>query len=224
MSITGIDTLGLDRVLKRGSGEILAERDDALLVRDSVSGACLLTCETAAAGRPLLDHPAVRDCSLLMVQDFALGQEAFERYGFAEKLECYQVAWYGEKPQADGSISVRTAGEEDLPMLAENYSMLTPEELRKLVGRKSILLGYDGDRLVGFIGEHLEGSMGILYVFPECRHRGYGAALQKRFIAKTMEEGFVPFGQVEKDNHASLCLQRKLGMTQSENLIVWMWK
>jgi len=34
MQITGIDYLGIDRVLKRGSGEIIAEQDDALLVRD----------------------------------------------------------------------------------------------------------------------------------------------------------------------------------------------
>ncbi len=43
-------------------------------------------------------------------------------------------------------------------------------------------------------------------------------------MARTMEDGFVPFGQVEKDNLASLRLQAKLGMTQSERLIVWMWK
>ena len=49
-------------------------------------------------------------------------------------------------------------------------------------------------------------------------------ALQRHLMARTMEEGFVPFGQVEKDNLASLRLQEKLGMTQSERLIVWMWK
>ena len=87
-----------------------------------------------------------------------------------------------------------------------------------------MLLGYDGERLIGFMGEHLEGSMGLLYVFPEYRHKGFGAALQRHLMARTMEEGFVPFGQVEKDNLASLRLQEKLGMTQSERLIVWMWK
>ena len=86
------------------------------------------------------------------------------------------------------------------------------------------MLGYEGDHPVGFIGEHLEGSMGILYVFPAYRHKGYGAALQKQMIASTMDRGFVPFGQVEKSNLASLRLQEKLGMTRSDNLIVWMWR
>ena len=224
MNIDGIDYLGLDRVLKRGSGEIIADREDALLVRDRVSGAYLLACGDTEAGLQLLDRCAGPDLNLLMVSDYALGPKAFERYGFSEKLECYQVAYYGEKPRADAGLSVRTAEEQDLPVLIRNYRMISPEELEKVVRRKSILLGYHQGQLVGFIGEHLEGSMGILYVFPKFRHRGFGSALQTHFIARTMDEGYIPFGQVAKDNHASLCLQKKLGMTQSENLIVWMWK
>ena len=95
---------------------------------------------------------------------------------------------------------------------------------RDLLRRKSILLGYDQGHLVGFIGEHLEGSMGILYVFPEYRRRCFGTTLQNCLITKTMEKGFVPFGQVEKGNQKSLGLQDKLGMARSDDLIVWMWK
>ena len=224
MDISGIDYLGLDRVLKRGSGEIIAERDDALLVRDSVSGAYLLGCEDETVGLPLLDRCIGRDCKLLMVSNCSIGKSAFARYGFTDMFECYQAAYYGEKPPIDAVLSVRTADERDLPMLMENYDLISPEELEKVVGRRSILLGYDQDRLVGFIGEHLEGSMGLLYVFPEYRRRGFGAALQKHLIANTMEAGFIPFGQVKKDNLASLMLQEKLGMTRSDNLIAWMWK
>ena len=224
MNIDGIDYLGLDRVLKRGSGDIIADREDALLVRDRVSGAYLLACEDAEAGLQLLDRCAGPDLSLLMVSDYALGQKAFEKYGFSEKLECYQVAYYGEKPRADTGLSVRTAEEEDIPVLIRNYRMISPEELEKVVRRKSILLGYHQGQLVGFIGEHLEGSMGILYVFPEFRHRGFGSALQTHFIARTMDEGYIPFGQVEKDNPESLRLQKRIGMTVSDRLMLWMWK
>jgi len=224
MDIHGIDYLGLDCVLKRGSGEIIAQQDDALFIRDTVSGACLLACEDTETGLRMLDQYIGQDCNLLMVSDYAVGQAAFQKYGFSEKLECYQVAYYGDKPSADHRISVRTAEEKDLPMLIKNYQLLSPEELREVVRRKSVLLGYNQDQLVGFIGEHLEGSMGILYIFPAFRHRGFGTALQTHLIAKTMEKGYIPFGQVEKDNHASLSLQKKLGMTQSEHLIVWMWR
>ena len=224
MKIDGIDCLGIDRVLKRGSGKIVAETDHALLVRDSVSEALMLACEDAEAGLALLDRHAGSGCSLLMVSDYATGLKAFERYGFSEKLECYQVAYYGDKPSVDNRLTVRTADENDLPMLTETYHLISPEEMEKVVRQRSVLLGYDGDCLVGFIGEHLEGSMGLLYVFPEYRRRGFGAALQTHYIVKTMENGCVPFGQVEKSNLNSLKLQEKIGMTRSDNLIVWMWR
>ena len=224
MDISGIKNLGIERVLKRGTGEIIVNSDNTLLVRDNVSGACFLACEDEKTGIAVLDSYIGVDCSLLMVSDYALGQTAFERYGFSEKLECYQFAYYGEKPVIDIKLSVRTADEQDLPMLIEHYQLISPEEFAEVVRRKSVLLGYDQGHLVGFIGEHLEGSMGILYVLPEYRRRGFGTALQTCFIARTMEKGFVPFGQVEKDNQKSLRLQEKIGMTCFDDLSVWMWK
>jgi GNAT superfamily N-acetyltransferase len=109
-------------------------------------------------------------------------------------------------------------------MLTATYDLVSPEELRRIVKRRKLLLGHDRGNPVGFIGEHLEGSMGLLYVFPEYRRHGYAVALEKAMIARTLKEGFIPFGQVEKGNHASLALQKKIGMTVSDNLICWMWK
>ncbi|MCR4622713.1 MAG: GNAT family N-acetyltransferase [Clostridiales bacterium] len=221
--INGIDHLGIDHVLRRGSGEIIADMENALLVRDSVSGAYMLACEDMILGLSLIDRHC-SDCSLLMASNHALGLAAFERYGFSGKLECYQVAYYGEKPSLSSPLTFRAAEIDDLDMLKANYDLLSAEELEQLVKRRSILLGYYHSRLVGFIGEHLEGSMGILYVFPEYRRRGFACALQSHLIASKMDRGFIPFGQVEKDNAGSLRLQNKLGMTISDRLIVWMWK
>ena len=224
MDLSGIDCLGLDRVLKRGSGKIIAEMDGALLLRDEVSGAYMLACGDTAEGMALLDRHISGECGLLMVADRALGLAAYEKFGFSDRLECYQVAYYGKTPSAGAELQFRIADESDLPMLTENYALLSPEELRAVVKRGSVRLGYDRGRLVGFIGEHLEGSMGILYVFPEYRRRGFGAALQARLMARTIKQGYIPFGQVEKTNTASLLMQKKLGMTQSDRLIVWMWR
>ena len=223
-NISDVDLLGIDRVLRRGSGEILVDSENILFVRDSVSNAFFLACKDREAGLALLDGYSGTGCDLLAVTDYETGLEAFERYGYSEKLECYQVAYFGEKPRPGTGLTVRTAGEGDFPMLTESYRMISPEELAKVVARGDILIGFYQGRPVGFVGEHLEGSMGLLYVFPEYRRRGFGTLLQMHQIARTMEAGFIPFGQVEKDNLKSLNLQKKLGMTVSDNLIVWMWK
>lgn len=224
MDTSGIDYLGIDRVLKRGSGKIITKQDDALLIRDGVSGAYFLACDDEAVGMAMLDGHIGHGCDLLMVSNSNIGKAAFDKYGFSDILECYQVAFYGEKPQADTRLSVRTANEHDLKMLMENYQVISSEELEKVVTRGGILIGYYQGRLIGFIGEHLEGSMGMLYIFPKYRHKGFGVALETYLIAKTMENGYIPFAQIEKGNQASLKLQDKIGMTKSNNLITWMWK
>ena len=133
MDLSGIDCLGLDRVLKRGSGKIIAEMDGALLLRDEVSGAYMLACGDTAEGMALLDRHISDDCRLLMVADRALGLAAYEKFGFSDRLECYQVAYYGKTPSAGAELQFRTADESDLPMLTENYALLSPEELRAVV-------------------------------------------------------------------------------------------
>ena len=85
MDISGIKYLGIDRILSRGTGETIAELNNALLVRDNVSGAYFLACEDEKTGITMLDRYIGSDCRLLMVSDYAIGQTAFARYGFSEK-------------------------------------------------------------------------------------------------------------------------------------------
>lgn len=224
MDLSNIDYLGLERVLRRGTGEIVEQGDGLLFIRDSVSGAYLLACEDAAEGEAVLSRHVDDKTDLLMLADLALGRAALRRYGFAGGIECYQAAWYGPAPDASSPLRIRPAEENDLALLIRSYDRISPEEMAQVVARRKLLLGYDGGELVGFVGEHLEGSMGLLHVFAPYRRRGYGEALEKIMIARTLAEGFIPFGQVTKDNDASLRLQRKLGLTVSENLICWMWR
>lgn len=224
VDLRDIDYLGLDRVIKRGTGKIIADEGKALLVKDIVSSAYFLACEDRDVGTKILERYIGDDCRLLMVSDYELGKSAYKKFGFEDMIECYQVAYYGERPKIETQLDICVAEESDLPMLIENYDMISKEELTEVVKRRSILLGYYNNELIGFIGEHLEGSMGLLYVFPEYRKKGFATALQKAFIARTIEQGFIPFGQVEKDNMESLNLQKKLGMTKSDNLIAWMWR
>lgn len=218
-----IDFLGIDRILKRGTGRIIEEREGALLAYDEVSGAYFLACGDLALAFSVFE-PYAEKCRLLMCTNIEVGRAILKKYGFAETLECYQVAYYGAPPNADDRLKVRVADKTDLPLLTKTYDLISAEEIAKVVERGMLLLGYDGDNLVGFIGEHLEGSMGLLYIFPQCRRKGYATVLEKLYIKRTIEQGFIPFGQVECSNAASLILQERLGLERSDNIIVWMWK
>ena len=224
LDLSGIDYLGLERVLKRGTGQVIEQHDQAVFVHDSVSGAFLLGCENVDLGADILKHGVGSNCRLLMVSDHGLGMDAYRQYGFTGMLECFQTAYYGDMPSIENGLTLKNAEVSDLPLLIATYDLVSADELERIVFRKRLILGYDHGKLIGFIGEHLEGSMGLLYVFPEFRRKGYAVALEKSMIVKTLSEGYIPFGQVEKNNRASVLLQRKIGMTISDRLICWMWK
>ena len=117
MGLAGIDYLGIERVLKRGTGDILERQDRAILVHDRVSGALMLGCEDAEAGAELLERHMNGGRRLIMVSDHALGLAACQQYGFTGMLECYQTAWYGDSPCESDSLALKNAEESDLPML-----------------------------------------------------------------------------------------------------------
>ena len=78
------------------------------------------------------------------------------------------------------------------------------------------------DELAGFIGEHDEGSMGMLEVFPAYRRQGLGLALESFQINRILEEGRMPYDQVILGNEKSLSLQKKLGMTITKDTVTWL--
>ena len=223
MDLSTLEHLGLAHVLKRGTGEILEENETALLLRDTISQIGMLACEEVELALSWLDRHA-DSMNILMVSNPEIGEIAFSRYGFAANMECYQVAYYGKMPAPDNRLSLRVATLDDLPIIIEHYHMLDEDELRKVIEQKSMLFGYHEDRLVGFIGEHLEGSMGLLEIFPEFRRMGYAYSLEQAKIAEIMQKGFVPFAQIDKNNLPSLKLQEKLGMTRSDRTIMFLWK
>ena len=85
-------------------------------------------------------------------------------------------------------------------------------------------LDYLDGKLVGYIGRHAEGSMGILEVSPEYRRRKIAKALETYMINLSLEIGHTPFAQVVVGNEKSVALQESLGMCFAKELIYWMEK
>lgn len=75
--------------------------------------------------------------------------------------------------------------------------------------------------LVGFIGTHGEGAMGLLEILPDYRKLGLAFALEAHLTNSLLDAGRLPFGQVYNDNLPSIRLQEKLGFTVFESACRW---
>lgn len=123
---------------------------------------------------------------------------------------------------APGKFNHRPADIGDFPFVSFHYGMVSAEELTKIIRRGQLFIGFHDGKPIGFIGEHLEGSMGLLEILPGYRGKGYGTELEIFMIGHMLEKGQRPFCQIETDNSNSMRLQRKLGLTISEERMYWM--
>ncbi len=223
--LNSIKNLNIKRVLDRGTGKIIYQDDKSILVLDEISKAYMLACDDTNDGMNILEKYESTDITLFFTSNKELGNKVFAKYEFDKKIECYQMAdLKQEVPEHSGNLAFREATMDDYQFISAEYDRLSEEELKEVISRHNIILGYTDEGIVGFIGEHLEGSIGLLYILPKFRRRGYASELEKEMSRRTLAKGYIPFGQVEVDNEASIKLQESMGLTKSENAFLWMWK
>ena len=219
--------LNMLEVLRRGSAELLYAGEGGVLLYDRGSGAYMLTARDRATldgMLPLL--PA--DCDLLVGHDLWYRDELAGRFGLWKEELCVQAAWTAPEPPEAPAFGgeLRLLGEEWAPYVCEHYSKSDIgglEHIRQAIGAGMLGAFVDGT-LAGFAGFHSEGSIGLLEVLPAYRRRGLGEALLRGAVRLALERGQYAFGQVLIDNAPSLALQKKVGKTQSEQPLYWLFR
>ena len=215
---------GLIQILKRGTAEILEETENGIFLLDTVSNGVMLAVENIETGKEWLRKHSDLHSTLFSVFDRELVDFIRAEYGLTEVLDCYQAVYPLNTPLAcEKNLQIRCATQQDLPIILAHYGKLSEAELKQVIAHGNLFLAFHNGEAVGFVGEHLEGSMGLLEVFPDCRRQGYGAELESFMIGRMLERGLLPYCQVEADNEKSLALQRKLGLTVSREKVYWVF-
>ena len=147
--------------------------------------------------------------------DRALAREVARAAG-GHARACHLVVWpEGDPVPAPAEPrDIRPLTPADAGAILERYAhpeYLAPGELEEALAAGRFLGAFDAGRLVGFVGEHAEGSMGMLEVFEGHRREGWGTALVLAKVADHLSRGERPWAEVWPDNEASLALERKLG-------------
>ncbi|MEE0692575.1 MAG: GNAT family N-acetyltransferase [Lachnospiraceae bacterium] len=216
--------IGMLQVLHRGTAEILHACEKGVYLRDTVSNAYMLSSDDDAMGIEWMHAFERRSYSLMQICSQEAAEYAKKRYGFETELTCVQAVYEGkEAPQNSGKLSICEPDDETMELIASSYDKLSKDELWQIRSLHDLYAGYLDEVCVGFIGSHLEGSMGLLEIFPEYRRRGFAAELERFMIGHMLRQGLFAFAQIETWNEKSLSLQNKLGLRISEERIRWLF-
>ena len=111
---------------------------------------------------------------------------------------------------------------EHLDYVSEHYSYDNRDYVEARINEGVMYGAFVEDRLVGFMGMHNEGSLGLLYVEEAYRRHGIAVSLESYVINITLEKGWTPYGHVIVGNEESFLLQEKLGLYRSDKTIWWL--
>lgn len=209
--------------IRREKGDLLFAAKAGVLLRHTAADVYMMSAKDAHTARSMLN--------LIPRADLFVAHQPFtiplveETLHLHASLACVQAVYLGREPVKGtaGQFAIKALNHTHLSFVAQWYSHhLDPDYLLEQLNAGVMYGAYAEGELAGFIGEHAEGSIGMLEVLPQFQRRGIGEALEAFQTNRHLAEGYVPFGQVVEGNTASLKLQEKLGYTLSEGRICWM--
>lgn len=215
LSRSGEKGLPLVETLRRGVGEVLLAQRGCVLLRATDGMQMLWATNRKLARQAVRCLGGARVTCLLGSRTTAadvareLGAEGCEG--------CLSYSFRGvSAPLAETSRDIRVLTAAYEGQILEHYAhpeYLEPGELARALEGGLVLGGFEDGRLCAFVGEHAEGSIGLLEVFEGSRRRGWGQALLAAKVAQQLDEGMVPWAEVWPENEASRSLMEKAGFS-----------
>lgn len=207
--------------LDRGMVEVVSLREDGVLLYNGPGEAFMLAADSLEAGKALC--AGVDAMKMATVHDWETGAFLRDQYHLPDFRGCTQAAYLEKEPlPVPPGFEIRPLGEEFFSLILENYHSFTdPEYIHKRIAAGVMYGAFQKGELLGFIGMHAEGSVGMLEVLPQHRRKGAATALMAFMTGFCLERGWVPFSQIFHGNEASLALHRRLGWALSQRPLYW---
>lgn len=208
--------------IRSDGAEILYSSEHGVLLYNTASRAYMMSAEDNISAEQMLH--AVKNAELFVAHQNFYVDRLQNKFSFSEKMECFQAAYLKKTPLPEirSDVAIRPLNENHLPFIMEHYSHADDEDYqRERLCSGKMFGAFLKDHLIGFIGIHAEGSMGMLEVLPEYRRRGLALSLETFLSNRLLAQKKVPFSQIVADNEMSLRLHRKLGFSLSASSLFW---
>ena len=238
--------IDMTELIARGQAELVYAKGATICLFDKVSRIYFHTTDVKEIGclaleaikEHALTHAYQGIADLLVLHQDFMKPYAEETLGLHEIMVCKQAVYTRKeklpitglyrvdgKDAENGMVMIHRIGKEYLDTVVAHYHTIDdPAYIIERIEKGAMYGAFLGDELVGFIGTHGEGSIGMLEVFQEYRRRRIGKALETYMINLALEAGQTPFGQVAEGNEKSFRLQESLGLCLSKADVYWMEK
>lgn len=211
--------------LDRPETRLVWSSEGGAVLREARSGAYMAVCLRPGREAETAAHVPER-AGLVTCHDAVTCRLLGGRPGLRHLQICVQAVWTAKEPPQVPPFggTLKRLGEEWTQTVYDRYSQHygNLEEIRQSI-RQGMLGAFVEGKLAGFVGFHLEGSLGMLEVLPPYRRKGVGRALLAGGVAMALGQGLTPFSQIMTDNLPSLALHRSLGMDLSPERMYWLY-
>lgn len=214
--------MGMIEPIRIGTADILYAETDGVLIREEKSKAYMISVDNFEKGRELVNR--MSECDLIVVHQKYMTDYIADKFELTAGIECFQAAYLDKfKLDVKEELEIKQLEQNQVKVVLEHYHKLSHNEVQEIIKNGNLFGGYRDGKLVGFIGNHLEGSIGLLEIFPPYRRLGYGTILESYMVNRMLEKDLVPFVQIETNNEKSLALQNKLGFKISHDRLYWLF-
>lgn len=205
--------------LQKPSCDVLGENDGAIYLYDNYSDIAVLYAQSFKDGVELLN--AVKRPQLLVVNSSLMLDYLRDIWHFTYKKPCFQAVYTKGRISYKNELDISLASDEELDIMMQTYEFASLNELGEARQRGMLFAAHKGGKFVGYIGEHAEGSMGMLHILKPYRGLGYATMLESFLIDKKLNNGQIPYCHIIEDNIASYNLQKQLGLEFAKDKIYW---
>lgn len=209
--------------LGRGRGELIYGGEDGAVVWDKKADVYMLSSFDKASAEKIVDQipERIKDGQFILHEEWLLPPME-RRFPVKEKMMCQRAVYNRDVSlPRSGEIEILQLDISWLPVISAHYHLGSEGYVEERLLSGAIFGAFIEGKLAGFIGEHIEGSLGMLEVFEEYRRKGIAAELESYMINLHLSRGHLPYGDVIVGNEASMKLQRKLGLKVSKEIYCW---
>lgn len=207
--------------IRKDEVEYVAVDDRGVLLRDKDSGICMMSVSDFDFGRQLIDE--LDSCYQMVSCQEELNDLIIAKFGFTDIFSCKKVVYTSkEMPELQTELDIIPPDDEYLQKIKDVYHTIPPEEVDEIRRRGNLFCAFYKGAFVGYAGNHLDGSIGLLEIFAPYQGRGFGEQLEIFMIRHVLSKGDIPYGEIVLGNDVSTKLQQKLGFVESEEVITWL--